>query len=252
VDRAVAAPRDCEAERVMRVVFTAFSRANYMQEVLASWARVRGVENTPLDFHVEPGCPHMERVIAEAALPSVTVHVNSRHLGVQANPFHAVTCGFGAFPDYSQPDDFVILAEDDITVGADTLEYFAWASERFAADPGILAVSTYRQYPRDPQQAAAVSVEQEFHGWVWGTWRDRWEQLAADWTFNYEHNGWDWRLNDYWCREQGRKVVYPHLARSQHIGQYGGAHCSPAAFEDLQSRCYLPDAPPQRYLLADG
>ena len=44
------------------------------------------------------------------------------------------------------------------------------------------------------------------------------------------------------------RMIAPSLCRSQHIGQFGGAHCTPGQFEALLSGCYAgDDVPPQDY-----
>jgi len=240
-------------KELMKVVFTAFNRSHYMQRVLASWALVRGLENVTLDFYVEPECLDMEQVITDVVedLPCLSaVHVNDRRLGVQVNPYCAINSGFASFASPS-PDDFVILGEDDIVVGADILEYFSWACGKFASDKDVLAVSSHQHEAVEPWSSAAISLEACFRGWVWGIWRDRWEQVAADWTFQYEHNGWDWRINDYWCKERGFRVAHPHVSRAQHIGQFGGVRCTPDMFDGILSKCFVADLPPQEYFVAE-
>lgn len=223
----------------MRVVITGFNRPEYMRQTIASWAKVRGIENVPVEFHLEPGHPEVWEVCADAPFPSA-VYVAGEHQGVQRNPWKAANHAF-------RSSDFAVLAEDDIIVGADTIEYFLWAEEEFRFRDDVLAVSAANQGAGDPADLAAVSAECRFSGWVWGTWKDRWKFIGPDWTFNYEHRGWDYRLNLYWCQEERYRTVVPHMSRAQHIGQYGGTHCTPGQFEELQSRCFVPDAPPQQY-----
>jgi hypothetical protein len=232
------------------IVFTAFNRPNYMYEVLNHWSDVRGISDTILDFHVEPNCPEMQQTCQEAGEFAETVlHVNESHQGVQRNPFNAINCGF---THGSAPDDFVILAEDDFIVSTDILEWFAWARQEFYDDPRVLCVSaTQHESHGGLDQSLFVPW---FPGWVWGTWRDRWENLIApDWTFNYEHNGWDWRLTNYWCGEKGMVCVSPALSRSQHIGECHGVHTIPGDwFRDQQSKCFVPEVPSQVYYRPDG
>jgi hypothetical protein len=229
----------------MRIVFTAFNRPNYMRQVLDTWRLVRGVKDVVLDFHIEPGCPEMEQVCQEAStFATAILHVNQSRMGVQVNPFLAFDCGF-------EQSDFVILAEDDMVVGTDTLEYFRWAEEKYRDRQDVLGLTAARrQLAGDPPFADAATLAHYGEFWVWGTWRNRWtSMIRPDWKFNYEYNGWDMRLNDYWCRERGMRMLTPNLSRVQHIGREGGIHCMPDMFEALLSPCFLPEAEPQDYFV---
>lgn len=223
------------------VVFTGNDRPHYMRETLESWSRARGVGNWLLGFHLEPGCPEVAETCRSVGFAPVTVTVNPERYGVQRNPYEAISGGFASGAE------FVVLAEDDMIVSTDVLEYLAWARDAYMGDRQVLAVCAHMDYERPGGLSAAVRLAW-FGGWVWGTWRDRWEHLIApDWTFGYEHGGWDWRLTDHWMGERGYRAICPALSRSQHIGKHGGTHCSPEQFAGLQSQCFVPDVPPQRY-----
>jgi hypothetical protein len=222
---------------------------------MESWSYVRGSNKTFFDFHVEPGCLEMERACAYAPGYPV-VHVNGSHLGVQRNPYVAINCAFDCYLRESSsenPDDFVILAEDDMVVGTDTLEYFKWAERKYRNRKNVLGISAARrEQAGDPPLAAACTLVPYGVFWVWGTWRDRWQNLIApDWMFNYEHKGWDWRLDEYWCRERGMKMLTPNLSRVQHIGREGGTHVLPSLFEGLLASSFLPDVEPQQYYVVN-
>ena len=237
------------------VAFTAFNRPHYMSQVLESWSYVRDVSEAHFDFHVEPGCREMETVCSYAPRTGSSVHVNGSRLGVQRNPFAAINCAFDRYlreSAFEKQDDFVILAEDDFIVSTDILEWFSWAQQEFYEDQRVLCVSA-TQHEKQGDEAQSLFLPW-FPGWVWGTWRDRWQNLIApDWTFDYEHRGWDWRLTDYWCKEKGMVCVAPAVSRTQHIGEHGGVHTIPGQwFLDQQSRCFEPEIPPQQYRRPDG
>jgi hypothetical protein len=173
---------------------------------------------------------------------------------VQRNPFMAINCGFARTPEPERrPDDYVILAEDDFVVANDVLEWHVWASRELYADDRVLLVSS-NQYEEQPGGFAQATLVRWFPGWVWGIWRDRWENLVApDWTFDYEYDGWDWRITRYWCEHHGMMCAAPAVSRSQHIGEFGGAHTIPGdSFRSQQSRCFQPDIPVQEYRRPDG
>ena len=180
------------------VVFTANDRPHYMARTLDLWSRVRGIGDCRLIFRCEPGCPEMAALCGTASdfAGEVTVIVNEERHGVLRNPHTALTTGF-AF------GDFVILAEDDLTPADDTLELLAWCRDKYAGDPQVIAASASRidEYPGGP---SGVMRHDRFHCWIWGTWRDRWENLLSpDWQFDYALGGWDWRINNYWLGELG-------------------------------------------------
>jgi hypothetical protein len=228
------------------IVFTAFNRPLYLSQTLESWSHARGISETLLDFHIEPGCTDVDEVCEDVDFASTVLHVNPTRLGIQRNPFNALNCGF-AWQESPSASDFVILAEDDFVVSTDTLEWFAWAREEFYHDERVMLVSS-NQYEEQPGGLAQSLLIPWFPGWVWGTWRDRWESIAADWTFEYEHNGWDWRITDHWCGEMGKVCVVPAISRSQHIGEYHGVHTIAGTwFREQQSKCFQPEVPPQVY-----
>ncbi len=235
------------------VVFTAYNRPDYMRQTLDSWVAARGVSATVLDFHVDdpnaPSSAPVRDMCSAVDFGRPVSHPNNGFFGVQRNPHEALKCGFASFP-VQGPGDFVILAEDDMLVSTDILEYFRWCSRRFHGDDRALCVSAC-QWRRRAGSLAAVypySMSPGPYLWVWGTWRDRWESLLApDWTFNYEHEGWDWRIYRHWVQDQGYRVVTPAVSRCQHIGQYGGTHMNPSEHVSVQSDCFVRAIPRQRY-----
>jgi hypothetical protein len=237
------------------IVFTAFNRPLYLSETLESWSHVRGIRDAILDFHIEPGSTDVDEVCASVNfVAGRALHVNPTRLGIQRNPFNAINCGFtyGDSGTLPQPDDFVILAEDDFVVSTDVLEWFAWARKEFYSDERVLLVSA-NQYEQQSGGLAQSLFIPWFPGWVWGTWRDRWQSIADDWTFEYEHNGWDWRLTDHFCGELHKVCVVPAISRSQHIGEFNGVHTIAGTwFREQQSKCFQPEVPPQVYRRPTG
>ena len=236
------------------VAFTVHNRPRYLAEALESWSKVRGIEHSRLLFFCEPGCPEAVDLCADADFAAdITATVNDRRRGVLGNPWRALDYAFAGGAD------FAILAEEDLIVSPDVLEYFAW-SQRYRDDPGALGVTTYQHDERPGGLAGAGTADwsrdDAWHFWVWGTWRDRWATLIRDdWDFTYRENGggpaqrgWDWRLRNKLVLGNGMKMIAPSLCRSQHIGQYGGVHCQPWDFERLLSPSFAGlDVPPQDY-----
>lgn len=233
----MASARLAESTR-MRLAITGYNRLEYMRETISAWANVRGIQDITTEFHLEPGYPDVEAACCEAPFPS-EVHVADTHLGIRMNPWKAADHAF-------QHDDFVILGEDDMIVGADTLEYFSWAKDQFRDDSRILAVSAAQGIASDPPSEDAVSARTWFSAWVWGLWRDRWDMISSSWHDGEDHRGWDYLINFGWCQTRGYQTVIPHLSRVQHIGKTG-TYCNPGIFDSLLSTCFTPDVTPQHY-----
>lgn len=241
----------------MIITFTIHNRPHYLRQTLESWAQVRGIGDADLIFCCEPGCPEAVGICEAVDFGRTSlVAVNSQRLGVLANPWRAFDMAFVHGEIHGT--DFAVLAEEDLTVSTDVLEYFTWC-QRYRDDPSVLGVTTY-QHHSQPGGLAAVGPadwarDDQFHFWAWGTWRDRWESLLRDsWDLTYEENGggicqrgWDWKIRNTLVCGQGMKMIAPSIARSQHIGRDGGVHCTPDQFEALLARGYVQDVPPQDY-----
>ena len=242
----------------MIVAFTVNNRPDYLRQTLESWSRVRGAADTPFIFRCEPGCPEAVsvcRAFLETTGFSGVVYVNEQRFGVLGNPWIALETALAV-----SARDFAILAEEDMVVSPDVLEYFAWC-QLYRIEPGVLGVTTY-QHHEQPGGLPGVGLadwsrDDQWHFWIWGTWRDRWENLLRDsWDFTYrgdcgcppDRRGWDWWIRNHLVRDAGMKMIAPSLCRSQHIGRDGGSHCTPDQFEGLLSSCYAgDDVPPQDY-----
>lgn len=241
----------------MIVTFTINNRPQYLRETLDSWSKVRGAGDVVFCFRCEPGCAEAVELcngfLGDHAGMSV---VNPHRYGVLANPWAAMEWAFGEEGD---PGDFVVLAEEDLVVSPDVLEYFAWC-QRYAGYPKVLGVTTHQHHERAGGLAGVSAADwsdgSSWHFWCWGTWKDRWESLIRDdWDFTYRENGgglncrgWDWRIRNLLVIGQGYQMIAPSMARSQHIGKFGGAHCTPEQFDDLLSPSFAGlDVPPQEY-----
>lgn len=222
----------------MAVVFTVNDRPQYLAESLESWSHVRGVGDVLLKFCCEPGCRESVDLCEEADFADTEVTVNKEKLGSQRNTYEALDAAFAIA-------DYVILAEDDMLVSTDLLELHAWGRDRYR-DERVLCVTAGRGQDAAPGGPAAVWREVVF-GWMSGIWRDRWDLIGPDWTFEYEHQGWDRRLTNYWCLARGLETIMPAESRVQHIGVMGGTHMAAERAHEFESRCFRPDYPPQHY-----
>jgi hypothetical protein len=223
------------------IVFTVGGREQYLVETLKSWRKVRGIENATLIFRVEPGHPNaLETCFMSSPFAETTMVIeNKSRLGVAGNPWRAMQTGF-------RLADFVILAEEDTPVSTDVLEYFAWARgayEHAAMKRTVLAVCAH-QIGEPLGGEGDVLQSRHFSPVVWGTWAGTWQELLRDrWG---GPAGWDFQVNKV-MEWTGANVVIPARSRSQHIGEYGGAHCTPDYFPHTVSRSWQAEYGPQSY-----
>jgi hypothetical protein len=162
------------------------------------------------------------RAAVAAAFPAATAIVHPKRLGVLANPHAALA---RAFADGAT---FAVLAEEDIVIGDDVLEFLEHGAAAYRDDASVLALCAFSRLPA-PQPTDAVGSGR-FSPWVWGTWDDRWHDvLGASW-FDAARapvpgagNGFDYGI-ERTMAATGRRVVIPLASRSDDIGQYGGVH----------------------------
>ncbi len=221
-----------------RLVYTAYNRPAYFRTVLESWGGVRGFADWKPTVHLEPS-DHADEMIAIAVAAGVLVRPNRHRRGVLGNPWHALDRAFNAGAD------FVVLAEDDVIVSDDILEYFTWASEHCRADTTLaVCASNHTTDPAADEYAALRS--NRFCPLVWGTWVEQWTGVLRDtWDHDYgsgtpdaPQSGWDWNIN---LRVMGeRHVIVPAASRSRHIGRVDGTHTTALSFPGSVARTFRP------------
>lgn len=212
------------------LVFTGYNRPFYFQETIDSWNSVRNLALWPAHFYLEPS--EVQNKMLELAFnlnTSVDVQVNPERAGVLINPWNALD---GAF---SRGAEFVVLAEDDVVVSQDILEYFEWCTVEYSTAHGVLAVNAFSDIGGN--KANQITMDNKFSPLVWGTWRNRWYDVLRDsWDKDYSTGkedgseaGWDWNINRI-LTETNRTVIKPLQSRSDHIGEYLGTHMTPEFF----------------------
>lgn len=213
------------------LAFTAFNRLGYFEETIRSWNNVRKLDEWSVYFNIEPSMYQTKIVeVANELDTTVVANINVNRLGVLVNPWQALEDRFQAGAD------FVLLAEDDIIVSEDALEYASWTAETYVNTPEILAINFFSQEGgTDPDH---VIRRQEFSPLVWGTWRDRWDTYLRDsWDKDYSSGnsdgseaGWDWNINRI-LKTENKYVIRPTKSRSDHIGQFNGTHMTAELFD---------------------
>lgn len=258
------------------VIVTARSRPAYLRQVLASWERARGLDRlhsftVALGFD-EGAWMSQLRVIDSFRASSgpgarVRLKVDSDAARRSSGMHRAI--GEAAGHVLSDPAvSFVIFGEEDIAVSPDVLEYMWWAREKLAADGSVLAVCAHsaggagwdRREPADDADAdqEAVRLLPYFNPWVWGTWRDRWEQVIRpswDWECNSggpATSGYDWNLATRVIPQGGFTCAVPDASRSQNIGRHGGWASSEETWAFSQAASFRAERGPCAYRLEEA
>jgi len=207
------------------VTFTISNRPHYLDRALRSWRNVRGVDKVKFYFGIEPSQLRMDnsllifRFMGDVRAKGKTYY-NEERLGVLENPYVCLNDAF-------KLHDYVILAEEDIEVSSDILEYHTWAAETYENDKEIGAVCSWNGLP-DTHMPNGVLRSPAFPSvWLWGTWRDRWnEYIGPTWDHDYSSSvgydsGWDWNMNKRVFPAKGKKSIVPLISRSNNFGAIG-------------------------------
>jgi hypothetical protein len=233
------------------LAFTAFNRVDYIRDVVDSWNNVRRLDNWTAHFYIEPS--PVQTFVTDAANDldtGVVAHFNENLQGVLINPWNAINNRF------EDGCDFVVLAEDDVVVSSDALEYLEWASEEYKDDNEILMINLFSQMggPKEDQ----VIRQGFFSPLIWGTWRNRWETILRDtWDKNYSSGnpdgseaGWDWNINRILTAKK-LQVIRPLHSRSDHIGEWGGTHMTSELFHTSRGTAFKQNRGRQVYVEVD-
>ena len=228
------------------VTMTACRRPYYLERVLDGWATARGIEDIRR-FQVALGrsdrLAQMLEVIDQFVrkVPFTVIVLPDDPANPGVWPAIA-NMGIAAFAD---PEvGFVVFGEEDALPADDVLELVAWEREQCAANSNVLLVNAHSRCGagwdgpdvRDAQDAdpAAVRLVEYFNPWIWGTWRDRWQEIILprwDWDGTTGEHGWDngydWNLALRVLR--GMLAPVPDASRSQHIGETEGLYATPSS-----------------------
>lgn len=215
---------------------TAANRPNYFRETINSWRKARGFYDWNVVVRLEPSnfISEHKAIVDELEHPKIQTLVNPQVYGVLHHPW----VGFEELFNYC---DFVVRAEDDLTVSDDILEFFEWTAETYREDQEIAAAVGYSPVVgHDPDSAHRESY---FSPWVWGTWHDRWHDfISPTWDHDYStyngspgnEAGWDWNLNTRVLPDRNKKTIRPEISRVQNIGVWG-VHGTPENFATAPS-----------------
>ena len=202
------------------ITMTAWRRPGYTRQVLDNLLNCIGFNEYTLLANIEPGYTDVQNLFKD--VPNCEVVVNDRRLGCAANTLKALQRGF----DIS---DFVIHMEDDTVPGIDSLKYFEYINNRYKDDKESFSATAYNRITKiDPQKYFSVHRCHYFTGWMWGTWRDRFEEMEKNWDFT----AWDININK---KIRGKRYeICPNLPRSQNIGELLGTYTTPYNWNKCQ------------------
>lgn len=225
-------------------------REEYLKRALDSWARVRGVGQAGLVFCVEPVSTFPVRPFTEwtsRTFPGSQVLVNPEVYGCLKNTKQAFDAAFhmGA--------RLAVMAEEDLVVAADILEYLSWATAAYESDPEVAAVCCHVKESKGTDPGQVVKVPW-FNPLVCGTWKDRWQQYLRPawkpWEGGLNGNqAWDNNLRIVLGQQQ-KKSVFPALSRVIHVGEISTIYAPSIAefmYSASISSCFAPDRAPVQF-----
>jgi hypothetical protein len=239
----------------MAVVMTAHRRPYYLRRALDSWAWARGVDDLAVfrvSLDASDKAAEMTQVVGDVPFRADMV-LNDPPYGVSVNPVEAGSAVLRDFPDA----DFLVVAEEDLIVADDVLEYMAWARREFRDAKQVLLACAHPG--TEGWDVSACRLSAGFNPWVWGTWRDRWDAvLVPTWDRDYStgdaecpYSGFDWNINRRVMPRRGLQSVVPEVSRSQNIGEHEGTHAVPAQFPGTVLKSFRDHHDPVKYRLQD-
>jgi hypothetical protein len=234
----------------MAVVMTLWRRPGYTRKALRSWDNVRWTsELHSFTAYIDPSDRQDEIVSACEESEAVTrVVVNPERYGVSCNPEFSMKRGFDSGAK------FVIIADDDMLVSEDILEYFQWAASEFENQDDVAGVCAHTPEPTAADSAVdEVRLLSRYRCWVWGTWRDRFENVfEPNWDEEYssgEPAGYDWNYDLRVIPGLSMTCAFPLASRSQNIGRFEGVHAGPADYQNTVNPSFREKREPVGYRL---
>ena len=111
--------------------------------------------------------------------------------------------------------DYVVHLEEDCVPAPDLLTWHAAMAERYRDDKRVFTVSAWSGAPGI--RHADDHLAPFFTPWGWGTWRDRFDEMRADWDLS--GGQWDVRVNE--VLRGSRMGVFPAVSLVRNIGRIG-------------------------------
>lgn len=153
-----------------------------------------------------------------------TIHHHKR-VGCNVNTKTAIAASFKAGAEFN------IHIEDDILCARSAGSLMQWAAQKYKDDKQVYTVGLWRYkdgwLPNCGRSIMAnemsmVKRNHFFDCWGWGTWADRWAEMAANWSTKSDMEySWDAAVQ----KTRGNRVeIVPMISRAQNIGWQHGTH----------------------------
>lgn len=228
------------------LTLTAWYRLEYLKQMLDS-LRQNNLEGYDLLYcAIEPGRPEVADLCTSIDFIPTKVFVNPFQRGVRINPYSALEAVF------HMGSDFNVYLEEDIVLSPDALDMANWYQGQ-AEDTLCLPFFNYHSSPDDP---AGIKVErecEEFAALGFALTRQSWEKWFQPYWFMDDYSkgkiGWDWAVR-YAANKHGLEMLMPLWARSNHIGQLGGMHCSAEFHDQTFAHLSISDGSSRNYEIA--
>lgn len=222
---------------------TAYNRPEYQQQVSLSWSRARKFDTLKRKaVFLEPSAVQADMVHKIQLMGDVEIINNPTKLGVLVNPW----TGFNEM--FNRGCEFVIIAEDDVLVSDDVLEYFYHFAHMYRRVSDVSVVCAFSKIGQPYPNGAYIS-KCFASPLVWGMWKRSWDEFIGEtWDKDYSNRGWDWNL-DRLMQEKHKFSVLPAESRSTHIGLHGGTHFQAHMAEEAYGARFQEHRPTVEYVL---
>jgi hypothetical protein len=201
----------------MNITISGYNRPAYLDQTCHAVSRCVGVSSCRVAVLLDP-CDETDESKAIAAKHGYEAIVLTQHAGCNDAIYTSLRYGFEIMQS-----EFHLHFEDDTVPTRDALLWFSWARDRYRHDPNVFTVSGYQQ--KSNGRLDECGTRRWFTPWGWGTWVDRWVEMANCWT-SRDGTSWDIIVNNVIRRT--RWEAYPTVSRIQNIGAERGTHVADA------------------------
>jgi hypothetical protein len=199
----------------MNITISGYDRPDYLDQVCHGVSRCIGVSSCRVAVLLDP-CDETERSKEIAAKYGYESLAYTEHAGCNDSIYTCMRYGFEVMQS-----EFHLHFEDDTVPTRDALLWFSWARDKYRHDPAVFTVSGYQQ--KSSGDATTCGTRRWFTPWGWGTWIDRWLEMAPQWT-GKDGPSWDIIVNNH--IRGTRWEAFPTVSRIQNIGAEKGTHVS--------------------------
>ena len=242
------------------ICMIAYNRPEYLQEVITSLERCKGVEKYPIICSLDGGDEKNQlknQTIMENSKLEIEYRSHEENLGCAGNMGYVLSWAFN-----EEGADRVIVLEDDVVVSEKALEYCSFSLDKYEDDERIFTVALTRSPHYIHHGLDGIPIfrncgdmntdklkQINTNGWFmcsgWATWRRVWEEIDKEGWFGLSppflfgqftyNKKWVWEryknnhasLKGSWASPmnlywiKGRLCIEPHISRAKNIGKQG-------------------------------